>query len=115
MGILGNLLSRPQETPARKCPNMSNRLRLRQVASGPNNPRSPLLWTWSPPGRRGDVDDVIGELRLELARDAKITGHGPIEFYLRAVGRELSLPGDFSARKIRRVTAEQFPLWDALR
>ena len=65
-------------------------------------------------GRRGDVDDVIGELRVELARDAKITGHDPIEFYLRAVGRELSLPGDSCARKILRVTAEQFPLWDAL-
>ena len=58
---------------------------------------------------------MISELRVELARDAKITGHDPIEFYSRAVGRGLSLPGDSSARKIFRVTAEELPIWDALR
>src|SRR5690349_5722146 len=63
---------------------------------------------------RSDIDHMVRELRVELARDSEISGYHPIEFHLRAVGRQLFLPGDARASQIFRVAAVEFPFGDAL-
>ena len=56
---------------------------------------TPAGWRWW-----SNVDHVIRELRVELARDSKIISHDPVEFHLNAVGRQLLLAGNPRAGKV---------------
>lgn len=63
------------------------------------------------PWRRGrsNDDQIIRELRVELAGDSKIAGDDPGQFHLHAVARKLPQPRA-GFRKVFRITAIEFPL-----